>query len=92
LGFELGLGLGEAVAFELFADSLLSDLAFHIEGATLLIGTGSRSLLLGRKARRQVVEKTAPVGEDTPAKRSKAISSRGGRGCIFLADALTKLF
>jgi hypothetical protein len=66
LGFELGLGLGEAVAFELFADSLLSDLAFHVEGATLLFGTGSRSLFLSSNASSQVVEEAAPIRKDAP--------------------------
>jgi hypothetical protein len=45
-GFELSLGLGEAVAFDLFASGILNDLAFHVEGAALLIGAGSRCLLL----------------------------------------------
>jgi hypothetical protein len=45
-GFELSLVLGEAVAFDLFASGVLDDLAFHFERAALLVGTGSRSLLL----------------------------------------------
>jgi hypothetical protein len=54
-GFELSLVLGEAVAFDLFPSSVLDDLAFHFEGAALLICAGSRSLVLSREARRQIV-------------------------------------
>ena len=68
LGFELGLVLGEAVTFGFFADGVLDDLAFHVEGATLLFGTGCGSLLLGGDTGSQVVEKAAAIGQDAPTK------------------------
>jgi len=91
-GFELGLVLGEAVAFKLFSDGVLDDLTFHVEGEALPIGTGFGSLILGGNAGRQVVEEAAAIGQDAPPESRQTLGScRLGR-CVLGANALAEFF